>query len=135
MGAFDDVSPIILPRSDEERAKWGWEAHEQVILKGQLDVSDQEYVLNNYGKATKKGNVDIAMGTGRFALLHRMIKSWTFTRNGQAVEVSVSNINRLPARYSDAILSVIDELAQPMTDDEEDDFLASASESTVASSS
>jgi hypothetical protein len=133
MGAFDDVAPIILPRSDEERTKWGWEAHETVILKGQLDVSDQEYVANRYGKADKKGNVEIAMGTGRYALLHRMIKSWTFMYNGKPVELSVSNINRLPASYSNPILSVIDELSQTMTEEEEDDFLPSASESTVAS--
>jgi hypothetical protein len=135
MGAFDDVAPIIIPRSDDERRAWGWEAHEQVILKGSITVGDQEYVTNRYGKVDGKGNTEVQMGTGRYALLDRMIVSWTFQYNGQPVMLSPANIKRLPAHYSNHILEVIDSIADPMKVQAQEDFLDSVNGPTVESSS
>lgn len=134
MGAFDDVAPITIPRSEDERKRWGWEPHEQVVLKGSITVADQEYVTDQYGKSGKGGNVEMQMGKGRFAILDRMIMSWTFTRNGQPVPVNANMIRKLPARYSNAILEVVDGLAQTMTEAEQEDFLPSVNGHTVESS-
>jgi hypothetical protein len=131
MGAFDDVSPITIPRSEDERKRWRWEAHEQVVIKGTITVADQEYVTDRYGKSGKNGSVEVQMGKGRFALLDRMIMSWTFLKSGQPVPVNTMTIRRLPATYSNAILEVIDGLTQSMSEEEQEDFLASANGHTV----
>jgi hypothetical protein len=133
MGAFDDVAPITLPRSEEERKKWGWEPHEQVTLKGSVTVADQEYVTDHYSKSGKSGGIEVQMGKGRYAILDRMIMSWTLVRNGQPVPVNPNYIRRLPATYSNPILEVIDNLAVSMTEEEQDDFLIDADEHIVES--
>jgi hypothetical protein len=136
MGAFDDVLPVTMPRSEEERQKWGWEPHEQVVVKGSMTVADQEYVTNNYSKAAtgKKNSVEVQMGTGRFSLLDRMILSWTFKYKGQDVPLSRHTIRQLPAHYSNRILEICDEIAQPMSEEEQEDFLDGANGPTVESS-
>jgi hypothetical protein len=131
MGAFDDVEPIILPdpnnttASDAFRRKWGWEQHEQVLLKGIVTVADQEYVNNHYVKSSKQGDMQMQAGTGRYALLDRMIIDWTFLRHGQKVPVTPANIRQLPANYSNPILERLDQLASAMSEEEQEDFLDS----------
>jgi len=143
MGAFDEVAPVTLPDpSDQEQAtafrkKWGWEQHEQVMLKGQIVVADQEYVTNQYltsGTGKKSGEVTMQAGHGRFALLDRMIIDWSFLRNGQRVPVNRENIRRLPATYSNPILETIDKIAAGMSEEEQTDFLDSANGHTVDAS-
>jgi len=126
MGAFDEVSPITIPRSEEDRKRWRWEPHEQVLIKGTITVADQEYVTDQYGQSGKNGGVEVRMGKGRFALLDRMIISWTFTQNGHPVPVNALAIRRLPANYSNAILEVIDNISTSMSEEEQEDFLDSA---------
>ena len=129
MGAFDEKPPIVLPDPGNPetaaafRKRWGWEDHEQVMIKGVVTVSDQEYVSNHYGKADRRGQIEISMGTGRYALLDRMIINWTFLANGMPVKVSPETIRRLPANYSNPILEEIDRLAATMTEDEQSAFL------------
>ena len=134
MGAFDDVSPITLPENDEQRKKWRWEPHEQVVIKGSITVADQEYISNHYGKSSKSGQIEFQMGTGRYALLDLMILSWTLTHHGQRVPVTPENIRRLPANYSNPILEVCDRLAASMSEQEQEDFLDSASAPIAESS-
>lgn len=138
MGAFDEVPDITIPdpTSPEAEAafrrKWGWEAHEQVLIKGTVTVADQEYITNHYGKSGRRGDIEVQMGAGRYAILDRMIRNWTFlygqgsAKQGQRVPVSPENIRRLPANYSNPVLEVIDKLARTMTEEEQDDFLRSA---------
>jgi hypothetical protein len=134
MGAFDDVMPITIPRSEEERKRWKWDAHEQVILKGSMDVSDQKYTANKMGRMGKDSQMEVLMGEGRYALLERMIISWTFTKNGHPMPLSSSSIGRLPSSYSTPILNVIDEINTGMTEEEQEDFLPSANGHIVESS-
>ena len=141
MGAFDDVPNITLPDpTDQEaaaafRKKWGWEPHEQVLLKGAIEVADQEYVTNLTAKAGKRGgNIELQAGTGRFALLDRMIMDWHFLRNGQKVPVTRENIRRLKANYANPILEAIDAIAAGMSEEEQEDFLNSANGHIVDSS-
>jgi hypothetical protein len=133
MGAFDDVMPITIPRSDEERKRWKWDAHEQVILKGSMDVSDQKYTANKMGRMGKNSQIEVLMGEGRYALLERMIISWTFTKNGMPMPLNSSSIGRLPSAYSTPILNAIDEINTGMSEEEQEDFLDSASVPTVES--
>jgi len=123
MGAFDDFSPVTIPESEEQRKQWGWDQHEQVVLKGSMDISDQEYTANLMGKLGKEKDLEIRLGTGRFSLLDRMIISWTFTRNGKLVPLTPANIRRLPSRYSTPILAAIDKIVAPMSEEEQQDFL------------
>jgi hypothetical protein len=134
MGAFDDFSPVTIPESEEQRKRWGWEPHEQVVLKGSMDIADQEYTANQMGALKKDKSLEIRMGTGRFSLLDRMILSWTFTRNGKAVPLSQANIRKLPSRYSTPILEAIDRIVAPMSEEEQTDFLDSANGRIVESS-
>lgn len=132
MGAFDDKQPIILPdpENTEEaaafRRKWGWEIHEQVLLKPTITVADQIYVSNQTIRSKKNGEMEMFAGVGRYAILERMIINWTFLRNGQRVPVSASNIQQLPANYANPILEKLDAMAAAMTDDEQQDFLISS---------
>lgn len=137
MGAFSNVPEIIIPRSEEERLEWGWEPHEQVILKGRLSVADQKYTANKMGKINQKdGRFAVEVGTGRFALLERMILRWTFmNEEGRAVPVNALTIDELPSTYSTPILSVIDEITGGMKEEEQQDFLISANGHIVEGSS
>jgi len=140
MGAFDVKPPITIPDpSDPEsattfRKKWGWDPHEQVLIKGTIDVADQEYVTNLTAKSSKRGEFELQAGTGRYALLDRMIQDWTLLQDGHRVPVSKVNIRRLPANYANPILEEIDKLAAGMTEEEQDDFLPSANGYIVDSS-
>lgn len=131
MGAFDDVDNITLPDPNDPvaaeafRKEWGWEAHEQVLLKGTATVADQKYVSNEYMKSAKNGDLIMQAGDGRYAMLHRMIIGWSFTRNGQQLPLNAVNIDRLPSYYSTPILERIDQMAKPMAEKEQKDFLDS----------
>jgi hypothetical protein len=140
MGAFDDVPPITIPDPTDAvgaelfRRKWNWEPHEQVLLKGNVTVADQEYVSNKYMKSGKKGDMEMQAGTGRYALLDRMILDWSLMRNGTRVLVTPQSIRQLPANYSNPILERLDDLAAAMTEEEQEDFLDSASGHTEINS-
>src|ERR1700692_627930 len=129
MGAFDDVANITIPdptdpiAAEAFRKKWNWEAHESVTVKGSVTVADQEYVSNKYIRATKNGDTEMQAGTGRYALLDRMIIDWSLLRNNMRVPVSAANIRQLPANYSNPILERVDQLAAAMTEEEQEDFL------------
>lgn len=139
MGAFDEKAPIILPDPDNAdeaakfRKKWGWEAHEQVLLKPTVTVADQIYVSNQTVRSKKNGEMEMFAGVGRYAILERMIINWTFMKNGQRVPVSASSIQQLPANYSNPILEKLDAMAAAMTEDEQQDFLTSSNGHTQES--
>lgn len=141
MGAFDDVDNITLPdpsdlaAAKEFRDKWGWEEHEQVLLKGTVTVADQKYFSNEYMKSSKNGDLIMQAGDGRYAMLHRMIIGWSFTRNGQPVPLNAANVDRLKANYSNPILEVLDQMAAAMTEKKQQDFLNSANGHTEVDSS
>lgn len=134
MGAFDDRANITIPDPiDPEiaarfRKTWGWDPHEQVMIKGIVTVADQEYVSNRYVRSAKNGDMEMQAGTGRYALLDRMILDWTFLRNNQKMPVSPHSIRQLPVNYSNPILERIDQLSATMTEQDQDDFLNSANE-------
>ena len=140
MGAFDEKAPITIPElgdidaAKRFRAQWGWDEHEQVLLKGTVTVADQEYVSNRYIKSDKKGDMEMQAGTGRYALLDRMILDWTFHRNGQKVRVTPEAIRQLPVNYSNPILERIDLLSSTMTEQEQEDFLDSQNEHILMNS-
>jgi len=132
MGAFDEKQPIILPDPEQPeesaafRRKWGWETHEQVLLKPTVTVADQIFVSNQTVRSKKNGEMEMFAGVGRYAILERMIINWTFLRNGQRVPVTPQNIQQLPANYSNPILEKLDQMAAAMTEEEQQDFLTSA---------
>ena len=143
MGAFDATPNILLPDDNnaEEaakfRAKWRWEAHEIVILKGSYTTADQEMVENAGGGlrgSGKKRDMDIQIGSSRRKLLEVMIRDWTFTMNGRKQEVSTRAIANLPSNYRTPILETIDEIAAPMSEEEQEDFLASSNGHTTENS-
>lgn len=134
MGAFDLAPNIILPDpSDTEaatafRKKWRWEAHEQVILKGQFTAADQE-ITSNAGQNYRNGSqneIEMRFGSARLRMLERMIVDWTFAQNGRKVDVRPETIKRLPANYTTPILEICDQIAVGMSEEEQTRFFESA---------
>src|SRR5258708_3258722 len=134
MGAFDVVPPMTIPDPDggkaseafrkahgddataeqEFRAKWKWEAHEQIIIKGSFSTEDQEIMENAASALKGKGNkkaVEMRTGTARRKLLEVMIVDWTLSSGGRKVPVSPQTIGKLPANYRTPVLAVCDEIA------------------------
>src|SRR5579884_2915769 len=113
MGAFDVAANITIPSPDDAKAaeafrkRWGWDAHEQVIIRGQFTTADQEH-MENASSAFKgegrKRKFEVRAGSARRALLERMIVNWTLSQNGRPVAVTPENIGRLPANYRTPIL-------------------------------
>lgn len=136
MGAFDDVGTIILPdpndleKSEAFRKKWGWDAHEQIILHGVYDAGQMEVVTNasvTSNLAKKNPDVKLASGTGKIKLMEVMIVDWTLTRNGQRLPLTPQTIRKLPSRYQIPILKAIDEITgENMDEEEQEAFLISA---------
>jgi hypothetical protein len=136
MGAFDSIPNITLPDDSNTEAaaafrkKWKWDAHELVILRGSYTAADQEAVENAASamKQMRRGKPQLETrgGSARRVLLERMIVDWTFARNGQKVLVTKESIGELPPNYRTPILEQCDEIASGLSEEEQEDFLASA---------
>lgn len=137
MGAFDEVSPVIIPNPDNPemaeafRKKWKWDAHEQCIIRGSYTAAAMEAVTNatlhSEMGSGKKNNITLQSGTGRIKLIECMVIRWTFAKNGQVVPINAHSIRQLPYNYQTPILEVCDDLAKDMlSEEEQSDFLNSA---------
>lgn len=149
MGAFDRKPDVTIPNPEggkaseayrkkhgehataeqEFRARWGWDDHEQIVIRGTFTVSDQEQMENSSSTLEGKGkkrDLKVRTGSARRVLLERMIVSWTLTKNGQIMPVTPENIGLLPANYRKPVLEACDEIAKTMDEDEQEDFLPSA---------
>ncbi len=96
MGAFSQAKNVLIPNDEapEEaaafRKQWGWEPHEQVLMRGAVTAGIQE----------KAGNLGDQQGTASLVTLEAMIISWTFVDDaGHPVAVSLDTIRRLPPEY------------------------------------
>ncbi|HTJ49438.1 MAG TPA: hypothetical protein VL443_08310 [Cyclobacteriaceae bacterium] len=140
MAAFDDSNNIYIPDpsdpivADQFRSKWGWDAHEQAIIRGTYTAGDMESVSNAAVTSNKDGKISYQAGSARTKLLERMIIDWTFTRNGQKIPVTPASIKRLPHNYTTPLLEKCDELASTLTEDEQEDFFDSVKEPFLESS-
>lgn len=138
MGAFDAKPNILIPDDDRDpkaaaefRKKWGWDAGEQIIIRGVFTAGDQEEMENASSEIAGKGkkrNLKVKTGSARFKLLERMIVNWTLTEKGRTVPVTPEAIRRLPSNYRKPVLETCDEIAMTMDDEEQEDFLPDASE-------
>lgn len=135
MGAFDVVPNIVIPDPDKPeeaaafRRKWKWEAHEQIIIRGQYTTDIQEAVENAGSGMKGEGNkkeAEMRIGTGRRKMLELMIVDWTLAVNGRRTAVTPQMIGRLPANYRTPVLEKCDEIAVGMTEEEQEVFLPSA---------
>lgn len=133
MGAFDrNRQNIVIPDPDKPadsaafREKWGWEPHEQIVVRSVFTAGIQEAVGNASTLMDAEGNMSIRAGTGRTAMLEGMIVSWTLTDNGIPVKVTPESIRDLPAEYSTPVLEVCDKLAVGMSKKDQKRFLDSA---------
>lgn len=136
MGAFDKRDNIIIPDDDKDtaaavafRKKWGWDAHEQIIIRGVFTAGDQEEMENASSHLAGKGknrNIEVKTGSARFKLLERMIVDWTLTENGRPVAVTKEAIRRLPTNYRKPVLEACDDIAMTLDEEEQEDFLPSA---------
>jgi len=136
MGAFDEKPNILIPDDDRDteaakafRVKWGWDAHDQIIVRGTFTAADQEQMENASSTLRGKGkkrNIEMKTGSARRTLLERMIVNWTLTKNGQIMPVTPETIGKLPANYRKPVLEACDEIAMTMDEEEQEDFLPSA---------
>lgn len=142
MGAFSKQRKnIVIPDPDKPeeseafRKKWGWEPHEQIILRPVFTEGAREAIGNASTQVDTDGNVAILAGTGRTAMLEQMIVSWTLTDDhGVVVAVTPENIRDLPAEYSTPALEVCDKLAVGMSKAAQKNFLGSANGHSSANS-
>lgn len=139
MGAFDRAKNIIVPNDEKPeeaaafRKKWGWEPHEQIIMRGKLTAGIQEEVANASSAIGADNTPLLLAGSGRNIMLEQMIISWSLTRNGQPVEVSLDTIRELPTEYTTPLFELCDVLAAGvMTEAQQKSFLASANGHTKA---
>jgi hypothetical protein len=144
MGAFDEVSNILVPDDDADpegakafRRKWKWDAHEQVIMRGSFTAGDHEAVQNATSPASpaqqrKITEVEARVGSGHLKTIERMIVDWTLTANGRKVTVTPQAIRRLPSNYLTPLLEKCDEIAVGMTEEEQEDFLPGVNGHTKA---
>lgn len=137
MGAFDEAPDILIPDDSDPvaaaafRKRWKWEPHEQVTIRGTYSAADQELIENasaGIKRDGKKRDLELHSGTARRKLLELMIKNWTFAKNGVPVPVNRETIGKLPPNYRNPILERIDEITEGMSEEEQEDFLVSASE-------
>jgi hypothetical protein len=134
MGAFSKRRQnIVIPDPDDAkgsatfREKWGWEPHEQIIIRSVFTEGAREAIGNASTQVDGDGNVAILAGTGRTAMLEQMILSWTLTDDsGLPVPVTAESIRALPAEYSTPVLEECDRLATGMGKVAQKRFLASA---------
>lgn len=133
MGAFDKKPDILIPDDDRDpkaakafRQHWGWDSHEQIMIKGSFTAADQAEMENASSELAGKGrrrNLKVKTGDARLKLLECMIVNWTLTESGRPVQVTAANISRLPANYRRPVLEKCDEIAMTMDEEEQEDFL------------
>lgn len=111
-----------------------WLNHSHVILKGLFLAGDDAYIANNITSVQGAGtaNVNVVMRSGDQTRLkiERMVASGTVAvmlRGGSTYEVDLptgaDNLLPVDAAY---ILAQIDAMSQPMSAEEQADFLKSA---------
>src|SRR5258708_1115725 len=134
MGAFSKKRNVLVPNDEDPKAatefrkKWGWEAHEQVVLQGKFSAGLQEEIGNIATQMDDEGKPFLVAGTARFTMLEQMIVSWTLTDDaGHPMEASLANIRELDADYTTPLLEECDKLAKRgMSKDAQKSFLRTA---------
>jgi hypothetical protein len=139
MGAFDKAKDILVPNDEKPeeaaafRKKWGWEPHEQIIMRGKMTAGIQEEISNASTVIGADNTAVIQTGSGRMTMLEHMIVRWTLTRGGGLVDVNVDTIRELPMAYTTPLFEVCDELAKGvMSEEQQKTFLHSANGHTKA---
>lgn len=126
MGVFDerddDIITIHAP---------SWEPHEECVVRTVVKVSDFEWVQNQLvlikqnsqqkrrGAFQQESGLDIQTQTGATDRLwvFRMLKSWTFTKNGMPVPLSLQVVRGLPQNVLNYIFNEI-QCRQPKEENE-----------------
>lgn len=127
-------------------AEW-WDAHEFVVIR-ELNAEDIEWLQDEAtsliadSKAKNDGKVDVKLlnGTQRRLTLVRGIVSWTFTDahnnpmpmpaytdNPKVIAQRLQSLRSLAPEDAQYIYEQLDKINQPMTAQEQDDFLDNAS--------
>lgn len=106
MGVFDDKADDVITIRDEKN----WEPHESATVRTVVKVSDFEWVQNQLVQikqgalSQRRGafqrdqamNIQALTGASDRLWVFRMLKSWTFTKAGQPVELTLKNVQQLP---------------------------------------
>lgn len=130
------MSPIAIAN-----AKW-WLNHSIVSLKGLFLAEDDAWINNNIvsvqNAGTPNAKLETRPGDQATLKIQRMVQTGTVAvmlRGGQTYSVSLpAEANKLLPADRDYILAQIDDLSQPMSAEEQQAFLASASEPSAAAS-
>jgi hypothetical protein len=101
MAAFSKKAEITLPATPEEGAKWGWEPHETVTIKGNFTMGDAQ-------SSVKMTTDDSPDEVNTLKLMEAMIVSWNFTDdNHNVVVLSPQSVAQLPLEYAGPIIQAI----------------------------
>lgn len=114
-------------------AKW-WLNHSHVELKGLFLEEDSAFIANNITSVQGAGTTDVSVqmksGDQTTLKIQRMVQGGTVAvmlRDGSTKSVSLpKEAGKLLATDSAYIVSQIDAISRPMTEEEQIDFLKSA---------
>lgn len=126
MGVFDEQADDIITIHAPS-----WEPHEECVARTVVKVGDFEWVQNQLvlirqtsqpkrrGAFQQEGGLDIQAQAGAADRLwvFRMLKSWTFTRGGMPVPLSLQAVRELPQSVLNHIYNEIQK-RQPREENE-----------------
>lgn len=121
-------------------APW-WLNHSHVEIKEDLLAEDQEWVSNQTTKiinpGTKFARVEVAAGSANILLVNRMVVSGVVAVNRPGGRVKTVNlpgdVGKLLEQDLEYIVGQIQALNEPMSAEQQADFLPSANEPSQAS--
>jgi hypothetical protein len=128
MGVFDEKDDDLITIHAPN-----WDPHEECVARTVVKVSDFEWVQNQLvlikqnTQSTRRGafqqdvGIDIQAQTGAADRLwvYRMLKSWTFTKNGMPVPLTLQAVRELPQSVLNYIYNEIQK-RQPKEEEEEE---------------
>ena len=104
----DDILHIELPDGN-------W-----VDVKRYITAQDQAAAQNAARATRKEGADEMSFSTGSYSvvLLQRLVKAWSFSRNGAAIPCEPKTVAMLPIHTRDYIMERIDAANKPATEEQ-----------------
>lgn len=118
-----------------DNAAW-WMNHSQVQIREDLLAEDQEWIANNATRVVNAGTqfarVESSLGSANLLLVKRMVVSGVVAVKRSGDRIKTVNLpqdaGKLLAQDLDYIAGKINEYNQPMTTEQQQDFLPAVSE-------
>ena len=113
----DDLIRVELPDGNWVAVKAAITAHDQAAAQSAATMKYR-------GLGGKAEDIEAAFDSGKYqlVLLQRMVKAWSFSRNGIALPCTPDNIGRLPERTRTRLMERINAENVPLSEDEHENL-------------